>query len=195
MPIPDCFLATPHGLLNLASPDLKMLSIEDIAQSLSALPRWGGMTARKWSVAQHSLMMEMLVAPKDPVFRLANLLHDAPEAYFRDIPSPLRPHLGSVFTAYQQKLEQALQEHYQFSFLDVNYELDHNLLLWEANNLLLASMKKAFFETVSSKTSHPVILAMPYEVAFKSVLKQTKEGKLTEQMFTIRFCSLMEEKG
>lgn len=68
-------------------PDESMVSIEDIAHSLSQLCRWTGHTRFHYSVAQHSIYCSHLVPA---AFALEALLHDASEAYLGDMNRPLK---------------------------------------------------------------------------------------------------------
>lgn len=70
--------------LNL-DPDL--IDPADIAHSLAKTDRWGGHGRIFYSVAEHSLRMARMVIPE---YRLAALLHDASEAYWRDLPRPIK---------------------------------------------------------------------------------------------------------
>jgi len=66
--------------------------IEDIAQALSRVPRFGGHTLEFFSVAQHSVMVSLLVRNRGGSFfdQMLGLLHDATEAYMSDLPRPLK---------------------------------------------------------------------------------------------------------
>jgi hypothetical protein len=74
------------------------VSIDDIALSLSIECRFGGHTKYPigYSVAQHSVFVASLVSEwtSDPHIVRAALLHDAHEAYLKDIPSPIKRALG-----------------------------------------------------------------------------------------------------
>jgi len=61
--------------------------IVDIASALSKECRFAGHCHEFYSVAQHSFEMSAMVHPD---FSMEALLHDASEAYLKDIPSPLK---------------------------------------------------------------------------------------------------------
>lgn len=68
------------------------ICIEDIAHHLSNLCRYTGACPRFYSVAQHSfLVAHRLAAEGAPLeLQMAGLLHDAAEAYFNDLASPVK---------------------------------------------------------------------------------------------------------
>lgn len=70
-------------VVDVANPRADTIAIEDIAHHLSLEPRFGGATRVHYSVAQHSYLVSLLVPEEDA---LAALLHDAPEAYCKDLP-------------------------------------------------------------------------------------------------------------
>ncbi|HCT9442854.1 TPA: HD family hydrolase [Proteus mirabilis] len=63
------------------------IDIQDIATGLANECRFNGQIDNFYSVAQHSVYTSYLVAPE---FALEALLHDASEAYVKDLPSPLK---------------------------------------------------------------------------------------------------------
>lgn len=79
--------------ITLPKPFTEEISIVDIAHGLSHLNRYAGQLAQPLNVAQHSLIVAELVSqkfPKNKSMQLAALLHDAPEAYLADVPSPVK---------------------------------------------------------------------------------------------------------
>lgn len=72
---------------DFAAPSLDQIDIKDIAMGLSRECRYAGQCSTFYSVAQHSVLASHLVTHE---FALEALLHDAAEAYVRDIPAPLK---------------------------------------------------------------------------------------------------------
>ena len=105
--------------LDLLDPSPLDIEIEDIAHGLSRVARWNGQTAGDWafSVAQHSLLVEDLVGrlrPQAPgAWRLAALLHDAPEYVVGDMITPFKNAVGLDYRALERRLLQAI--HIRFS--------------------------------------------------------------------------------
>ena len=95
------------------SPSPMDIEIVDIAHG-SARGRWNGQTTGTYgySVAQHSVVVERLVqsnAPQlDQKWRLACLLHDAPEYVIGDMITPFKAALGSSYKEIEQGLETAI---------------------------------------------------------------------------------------
>ncbi|MDH3793196.1 MAG: HD family hydrolase [Rhodospirillales bacterium] len=100
--------------LDLLDPSPLDVEIEDIAHGLSRVARWNGQTGGQWAftVAQHSLLVEALVGnfrPKAPdTWRLAALLHDAPEYVIGDLITPFKNAVGLDYRALERRLLQAI---------------------------------------------------------------------------------------
>lgn len=97
---PYCIRTYPsRTLFDLAKPKEADVHIEDIAHSLSIEPRFGGHLPIPWSVAQHSVLVAYIAncnhLPRQHYG--AALLHDAHEAYIKDLPTPLKNLLGPVY--------------------------------------------------------------------------------------------------
>lgn len=77
-------------------PTVDSVHIDDVAHALAHVNRFTGHTRYAFSVAQHcvavSHMLEAQGHPLDIV--MAGLLHDAHEAYFGDVATPLKRFLG-----------------------------------------------------------------------------------------------------
>jgi len=100
--------------LDLLDPTPVDIELEDIAHGLAFVARWNGQTTGDWpySVAEHSLLVESLVDRLDPGFpvrwRLAALLHDAPEYVIGDMISPVKAAVGPGYGALDERLTQAI---------------------------------------------------------------------------------------
>ncbi len=100
--------------LDLLNPSPFDIEIEDIAHGLARVARWNGQTTGEHalSVAQHSLVVEEVCAhlepALDPRWRLAALLHDAPEYVVGDMISPFKAALGYDYKAFEHGLETAI---------------------------------------------------------------------------------------
>ena len=80
-------------LIDILNPTPEMIDINDIANSLSKICRFGGHIKDDafYSVAQHSVLVSKM-APSE--LRHAGLLHDAAEAYIGDIIKPWKNIIG-----------------------------------------------------------------------------------------------------
>ncbi|NNG04686.1 MAG: HD family hydrolase [Inquilinus sp.] len=100
--------------LNLLDPSPIDVEIEDIAHGLSRVARWNGQTVGDYafSVAQHCVLVERLFADEtpgvEPRWRLAALLHDAPEYVIGDMISPFKGAIGSEYKAIEKSLQTAI---------------------------------------------------------------------------------------
>lgn len=100
--------------LDLLDPTPVDIEIEDIAHGLAFVARWNGQTEGDfaYSVAEHSLLVEELfgrIAPKAPVkWRLAALLHDAPEYVIGDMISPVKSAVGPDYGELDDRLAAAI---------------------------------------------------------------------------------------
>lgn len=100
--------------LDLLDPSPLDIEIEDIAHGLARVARWNGQTrgAQIYSVAQHSLLVERIAAMAAPdlsqTWRLAVLLHDAPEYVIGDMISPFKAVLGGDYKAVEKRLLSAI---------------------------------------------------------------------------------------
>lgn len=100
--------------LDLLDPTPVDIEIEDIAHGLSFVARWNGQTLGDfaYSVAEHSLLVERLfsrLSPRAPAkWRLAALLHDAPEYVIGDMISPVKAAVGPGYDDLDKRLAAAI---------------------------------------------------------------------------------------
>src|SRR5260370_8956397 len=99
---------------DLLAPSPLDIEIADIAHGLARVARWNGQTrgAHIFSVAQHTLLVEAVMREQMPRldvrFRLAALLHDAPEYVIGDMISPFKAVLGGDYKAVEKRLLAAI---------------------------------------------------------------------------------------
>ena len=100
--------------LDLLDPSPLDVEIADIAHGLARVARWNGQTsgAHIFSVAQHTLLVEAIMREQTPrldsSWRLAALLHDAPEYVIGDMISPFKAVLGGDYKAVEKRLLAAI---------------------------------------------------------------------------------------
>jgi 5'-deoxynucleotidase YfbR-like HD superfamily hydrolase len=104
--------------LDLLDPSPLDVEIEDIAHGLAFVARWNGQTRGPYafSVAEHSLLVEEIfgrLAPRaEPRWRLAALLHDAPEYVIGDMISPVKRAVGADYAALDARLAAAVHRRF-----------------------------------------------------------------------------------
>jgi len=104
--------------LDLLDPQPADVEIEDIAHGLARLARWNGQTlgAHAFSVAQHALFVDEIAGAHHPDWpsrwRLAALLHDAPEYVIGDLISPFKTAIGLDYKAFERRLLAAIHERF-----------------------------------------------------------------------------------
>lgn len=100
--------------LDLLDPSPVDVEIEDIAHGLARVARWNGQTTGElpFTVAQHSLLVLDFceaMRPDWPIkWRLAALLHDAPEFVIGDMISPFKAALGEGYRTIERRLQAAV---------------------------------------------------------------------------------------
>lgn len=100
--------------LDLLDPSPLDIEIDDIAHGLARVARWNGQTIGNlpFSVAQHSVLVETFCTTLQPQWtvqwRLAALLHDAPEFVIGDMISPFKAALGESYKSIELGLQRAI---------------------------------------------------------------------------------------
>lgn len=90
------------------------IDIRDIARGLAFTNRWRGHIRFEFSVAVHSVLVSRLVPP---VFALAGLLHDAPEAYLGELASTIKPGMPE-YVAIETRLGQVVAQRFGLADLE-----------------------------------------------------------------------------
>ena len=100
--------------LDLLDPTPMDIEIEDIAHGLAFVARWNGQTKGdfSYSVAEHSILVEQIFTHRQPnaptKWKLAALLHDAPEYVIGDMISPVKAAVGSGYEDLDDRLVAAI---------------------------------------------------------------------------------------
>lgn len=84
-------------------PDPRQIDIGDIAHALANQCRFTGHVSSFFSVAQHSVLVSLIV---DEEYALEGLLHDASEAYLSDLARPVKvqPAFKAVYGVAEERL-------------------------------------------------------------------------------------------
>lgn len=104
--------------LDLLEPSPLDIEIQDIAHGLARVARWNGQTQgdHAFSVAQHVLVVEEIAGAQNKGWsarwRLAALLHDAPEYVIGDLISPFKTAIGLDYKAFENRLLEAIHRRF-----------------------------------------------------------------------------------
>lgn len=120
--------------LDLLDPQPDQIDLADIAHGLSHECRFSGQCRTFYSVAQHSVLVSRIV-PADIAFEA--LLHDATEAYLRDLPSPLKAMLPD-YCSIEASLNEVIRRRFElpaYTHQDIR-KADAVALVTEARDLM-----------------------------------------------------------
>jgi hypothetical protein len=131
--------------LDLLDPTPLDIEIEDIAHGLAFVARWNGQTHGDYpySVAEHSLLVEEIFTRQHPDvparWRLAALLHDAPEYVIGDMISPVKAAVGPGYGELDERLAAAIH---------LRFGLPAQLPKWIKTKIKRADKLSAWLEAV-----------------------------------------------
>lgn len=115
----DPYLTYSEVEIDVENPKKEMFNIQDIARGLSNECRFNGQIRIFYCVAQHSVAVARLLKTWSvdsqynitPAVVMAGLLHDASEAYLKDIPSPVKK-LIPQYKEIEQRFMTAIYERF-----------------------------------------------------------------------------------
>jgi 5'-deoxynucleotidase YfbR-like HD superfamily hydrolase len=110
--------------VDLLEMKLSDVRLRDIVPPLSKICRYGGQCSQFYSVAQHSVVLSLVVPTH---LAQCALIHDFTEAYMGDVPRPIK-HLVPAFTEFEEKLG-----HIIFQRLGVDYDLMQELAYYDSS--------------------------------------------------------------
>jgi len=179
--------------LDLLDPTPMDIEIEDIAHGLAFVARWNGQTRGDYaySVAEHSLLVEALVArlkpDVPPKWQLAALLHDAPEYVIGDMISPVKAAVGPGYKALDERLTAAV--HLRFG-LPAVLPKSVKALIKKADGLsawLEATQIAGFAEVEADK-----FFGQPDRTLFDGLSLRLRPPLETRADFTARHAALLD---
>lgn len=103
------WIHTQYGRFYIDAPEFVP---EAIGHSLAMLVRYNGHTSKFYSVAEHSLLVAGLMHELGLGDPFEGLMHDAAEAYFRDIAAPWKQ-LVPDSVALEDRLDGQIREHFK----------------------------------------------------------------------------------
>ena len=160
------------------SPDIR-----DVAHSLSLLCRYRGQIDYLYSVAQHSLFVEEILATEGCSLycRLSGLLHDAPESIISDCPSPLKQLLPE-FMAFEKRIGDLFDWHFHVqSDLSEVIAADKAALLAESYCLVPT-------EAMPIADIHYLVYNLPPK--YSGLFRGVEDPDVTEQKFLAKYWEL-----
>lgn len=182
--------------LDLLDPTPLDVEIEDIARGLAFVARWNGQTVGEhaYSVAEHSLLVETLfgrIAPKAPVkWRMAALLHDAPEYVIGDMISPVKNAVGPGYEALDVRLTAAIH---------IRFGLPAVLPASTKKQIKKADKVSAWMEATQiagfSETEATKFFGKPDADLMSDLSITLRPPSETRNAFTARHASLQEAMG
>lgn len=180
--------------LDLLDPTPVDIEISDIAHGLAFVARWNGQTHGDfaYSVAEHSLLVETIYARIDPrapaKWRLAALLHDAPEYVIGDMISPVKAAVGPGYGALDDRLTAAI--HLRFG-LPASIPVAVKKQIKKADKIsawMEATQIAGFSETESSK-----LFGRPDPALIDGLDIVLRAPIATRNAFTARHAALLEQ--
>ena len=134
----DGWTETYTGIaFNIADPQPEMFDIQDIAQGLSNVCRYGGQIEGDYKVAEHSCHVHDLLLPYGDDAAFAGLMHDAHEAYNGDALRPHKSRLGE-YRADSARLQRIIEQLFGIDgwvYADIVKLADNSMLRTEARVL------------------------------------------------------------
>lgn len=147
------FILTIDGNdLDLRNPSPAHITVYDIAWALSQENRFGGRILRPYSVAEHLLLTAEIADRElglDLHGQFASLMHDAHEAYTKDMFGPAKPIIGQAWYAWERAWEQRVRSAFAFHTAAVKFKAE----IHRADLIALATEKQQL--TLHTRNSKP----------------------------------------
>jgi hypothetical protein len=180
--------------LDLLDPTPVDIEIEDIAHGLAFVARWNGQTQGDYaySVAEHSLLVEEIFArlnPSAPVkWRLAALLHDAPEYVIGDMISPVKAAVGPGYGSLDDRLTAAIH---------IRFGLPAQIPALIKKEIKRADKISAWLEATQiagfTKAEADKLFGVPHHAVIRGERIRLRPPAETRTAFTARHHELLEQ--
>jgi 5'-deoxynucleotidase YfbR-like HD superfamily hydrolase len=164
------------GQIDLARPRASDVCIEDIAHALAAENRFNGATKRPYSVAQHSWYVSHLVPREDA---LSGLLHDATEAYVKDLHRPLKLIVQRSYAPIEAAVWCAIAKQFRL-------ELDLPTSVKHADEVVLATEIRDLIRPSDLRDETLAALPCPMAGEIVAVDPMTAEELFLERFYELR---------
>lgn len=175
-------------LFSVFDPKPEDIDIRDIAHALSLVCRFGGHCKFHYSVAQHSLLVELDIFQRWGAanwnLRLAALLHDASEAYIADICRPVKIAIAN-YAEIEARLQSAIWNAFGVTFDErtesIVKESDNAVLKTEAVQVMksggsswgIEKVRRAPFEILPE---HPNDMERAFRDIFDSICRERERA-------------------
>lgn len=134
-------------MVDFTNPSPDDIHIVDIAVALSRECRYASHASHFYSVAQHSVLRSRIVSQE---LAIEALLHDAAEAYIKDIPTPLKRQLPD-YKVIEARFDWAIRVHF-------GLPEESSQAIKEADNILLVTEVRDLFP--AGRVLHKVPVAV-----------------------------------
>lgn len=167
--------------INYRAPDPAEFDIADIATALSRECRFAGHADAFYSVAQHSVLVSRHVAAG---FEMEALLHDATEAYLKDIPTPLKS-LLPCYLELESKFDAAIRQRFALPPPSEEVHL--------ADGVMLMAEMRDFFPSGAAQNAQVLADYVARGMAPKKIWALPAD--MAREQFLLRFQQLNKERG
>ena len=167
----DAILLQSGEFYSFTSPEKNKFTVEDIAEALSNICRFGGHVSNHYSVAQHAVNVSYDIEPE---YALDGLLHDGVEAFLCDIPTPLKALLKD-YQALEEKHEKELFKRFglQYPMVDAVKRADKRAFCTEVRDM---KPKNAHWDSYCGITTYDYkIIPWSHEKAKRKFLERYYE--------------------
>lgn len=138
---PNVVVTYSGKLFNIATPVPEQVFAIDIAVGLARECRFGGGTKKFYSVAEHSVWMARRAEESWshlPHLPFKCLLHDAHEAYLKDVPTPVKQHFTAAYNALAYPIQDVIHKRLGITVSEEEKraiaQLDQDAVEWEWDN-------------------------------------------------------------